>query len=103
MIVALSVSALLAASPSTQDLEPLRAEAEALVRIQQTLDWYTRTVGETSIRAETYKGHEHLFSPATIRTVAKELKRPGLTADQRRALQFLRSYLALENLSLSTA
>jgi hypothetical protein len=95
------VALTLSAQPASLDL--LRDEAAAVVRIQQTLDWYTRTVGETSIKAETYKGHERLFSPESIALVGKALKNPKLTPDERRALQFLKSYLAVEHIGQSTA
>jgi len=98
----LAVSALtLTAAPDP--LASLRAEAEALVRIQQTLQWYTATVGETSIQAETYLGHDRLFSKASIARVRKAAQSPGLTADERRAREFLQAYLAGEFLSQSTA
>jgi hypothetical protein len=91
----------LAAAPDP--LAELRAEARALVLIQQTLQWYTATVGETSIQAETYLGHDRLFSKASIARVAKAARAPGLSVDERRAREFLRAYLAGEFLSQSTA
>ncbi|HZW90456.1 MAG TPA: hypothetical protein VFF12_15335, partial [Myxococcaceae bacterium] len=75
----LTVSALtLAAAPDP--LAAPRAEAQALVLIQQTLQWYTATVGETSIQAETYLGHDRLFSKDTIARVRKAAKEPGISA-----------------------
>src|SRR5262245_28084633 len=94
----LPLLALLTATPPTVD--SLRDEAAALLRIQSTLDWYTRTVGETSIRAETYKGHDRLFSKESVARVGQALKSPKLTADERRALQFLKNHLALETMGL---
>ncbi len=74
----LTVSAVvLAAGPDP--LAAMRAEAEALVLIQQTLQWYTATVGETSIQAETYLGHDRLFSKESIARVRKAAQAPGIT------------------------
>ena len=93
LVPLLAVSALtLAASPDP--LAGLRAEAEALVLIQQTLQWYTATVGETSIQAETYLGHDRLFSKESIARVRKAAQAPGITADERRAREFFQAYLA---------
>ena len=69
-------------------LDALREEAEAVLRVQSVLDWYTQTRGEPSIGALTYKGHERLFSAASVAVVAKALGRKGLDPDERRALQF---------------
>jgi hypothetical protein len=81
----------------------LRDEARAVVLVQGVLGWYTTTVGEPSILAETYKGHDHLFSKASIAKVDAALRAPGLSADQERALRFFKSYLAVEFLGLHTA
>jgi len=98
----LAMSALaLAAGPDP--LTGARAEAEALVRIQQTLQWYTATVGEPSIQAETYLGHDRLFSKDSIARVRQATKVAGLPADERRAREFFQAYLAGEFLSQATA
>ena len=98
----LTVTALgLAAAPDP--LAAPRAEAEALVLIQQTLQWYTATVGEASIQAETYLGHDRLFSRETIARVRKAAKEPGISADERRAREYFQAYLAGEYLFQSTA
>jgi hypothetical protein len=102
LVPLLAVSAsILAAGPDP--LTTTRAEAEALVRIQQTLQWYTATVGETSIQAETYLGHEHLFSKESIARVRQAARAPGISADERRAREYLQAYLAGEHLSQVTA
>src|SRR5262245_7390574 len=98
--VAVSTLAL-AAGPDP--LAGIRAESRALVLIQQTLQWYTATVGETSIQAETYLGHDRLFSRDSIARVRKAAKEPGISADERRAREYLQAYLAGEFLSQSTA
>ena len=97
----LTVSALLAAAPDP--LAAPRAEAEALVLIQQTLEWYTAIVGETSIQAETYLGHDRLFSKDTIARFRKAAKEPGISADERRAREYFQAYLAAQHLSQSTS
>src|SRR5262249_16223018 len=99
-LVAVSTLAL-AAGPDP--LAGIRAESRALVLIQQTLQWYTATVGETSIQAETYLGHDWLFSRDSIARVRKAAKEPGISADERRAREYLQAYLAGEFLSQSTA
>lgn len=91
----------LAAAPDP--LASLRAEAEALVLIQQTLQWYTATVGETSIQAETYLGHDRLFSRESVARARKAARATGLSADERRAREFLQAYLAGEFLSQATS
>ncbi len=95
----LPLLALLSATPAPT-VDSLREEASALMRVQATLDWYSRTVGETSIRALTYKGHGRLFSKESIALVAKALKSPKLSAEERRALQFFKNHLALETMAL---
>lgn len=85
-----------AASPVGR-IEAIRDEARALVRIQSVLSWYTRTRGEPSILAETYKGHDALFSLASYREVTAAME-GAIDAGERRALQFLRSYIAGEYL-----
>jgi len=102
LVPLLAVSAVIVAA-SPDPLAGVRAEAEALTRIQQTLQWYTATVGETSIQAETYLGHDRLFSKESIARVRQAARAPGITADERRAREFLQSYLAGEFLSQSTA
>lgn len=37
-----------------------------MLRLQTVLEWYTQTVGEPSIRVLLYKGHERLYSPASV-------------------------------------
>ena len=101
----LTLVAALGAAPAPQasTLEALREEAAAVVRLQTVLDWYTQTVGEPSIRVLIYKGHERLYSAASLEVVDKALKRKDLGPDERRALQFFKSYLASEALALAAA
>ena len=93
-------------------LEEVRDEAKALNLIQGVLSWYARTQGEESIIAETYKGHEKLFSNETVRFVGELLRRPAGSVlppwsadpdDRRRALQYLHTHLALSAVGLETA
>jgi hypothetical protein len=90
-----------AAAPA-RSVAAIRDEAAAVQRIQQVLDWYSRTVGEPAIKAETYKGHEALFSNASVVTVAAAEK-AAKTDEERRALSFLKSYLAGEVLNQALA
>jgi hypothetical protein len=99
-VPALCVLLALGAGPVRSSIDELREEAEAVLRIQSTLDWYTRTLGEPSIKALTYRGHERLFSPESVRLVDRAIKDRKADSDPRRALQFLKSYLASEYLSL---
>jgi hypothetical protein len=87
--------------PEAARLEALRKEAQALTLVQGVLGWYTRTVGEPAIAAETYQGHERLFSKESIALVDRALKQAS--GDDQRALQFLKSYLAVEFLNQHTA
>jgi hypothetical protein len=93
----------IAAPPrSGRTIDELRAEARALVLVQNVLGWYTRTVGEPSIAAETYLGHEHLFAKESIALVSAA-RDQAKDPDQRRALGFFKSYLAVEYLNQHTA
>src|SRR4051812_19880985 len=76
----------------------LRDEAKALLLVQSVISWYTRTVGEPSIQSETYSGHAALFSPASIKVVSDALAKEK-DADQRRALEYFKAYLASEYLN----
>jgi len=80
-----------------RSIESLREEALALQHVQSVLSWYTRTVGEPSIQAETYRGHEALFSIESVRAVGAAVQREK-DPDRRRALEFFRAYLASEHL-----
>lgn len=93
--------ALLLAVPAP--VQQLREEAEAVWRVQTILEWYTRTQGEPSVSAATYKGHERLFSKESIAQVTRALKDKSLPPDERRALEFFKAYLANEVLGLQTA
>jgi hypothetical protein len=91
------------AAPTNPQLDAIRDESAAVLQLQTVLDWYTRTVGEPSIKVLLYKGHERLYSPASVAVVAQALKQKGLDADERRALQFLKAYLASEALAQAAA
>ena len=103
MLAPLLIASALTLAAAPDPLAGPRAEAEALVLIQQTLQWYTAIVGETSIQAETYLGHDRLFSKDTIARVRKAAKEPGISADERKAREYFQAYLAAEFLSQSTA
>src|SRR4051812_46714871 len=95
-LVSLSLSA------ATSPIEPMRTEAEALLRIQGVLGWYTRTQGEPSIGSLTYAGHDRLFSKASVTKLNQMLKARGLSADDTQALKYFRNYLASEFIGQST-
>ena len=101
ILLPLLAATTLAAAPDP--IADLRNEARALVLIQGTLEWYTKTQGETSTQAETYIGHDRLFSKESITRVDKAAKASGLTADERRAREFLKAYLTGEYLSQKTS
>ena len=103
MLAPLLIASALTLAAAPDPLAGPRAEAEALVLIQQTLQWYTAIVGETSIQAETYLGHDRLFSKDTIARVRKAAKEPGISADERKAREYFQAYLAAEFLSQPTA
>jgi hypothetical protein len=87
---------------SGRTIDELRTEARALVLVQGVLGWYTRTVGEPAITAETYLGHERLFAKESIALVSAA-RDQAKDPDQRRALGFFKSYLAVEHLNQHTA
>jgi hypothetical protein len=103
MLPVFTLAAALALAAAPDHVTDLRDEARALVLIQQTLQWYTKTQGETSVQAETYKGHGRLFSRDSVARVARALKASDLSPDERRALEFFKAYLAGEFLSQKTA
>jgi hypothetical protein len=103
MLPVLGVAASLALTAAPDRATDLREEARALVLVQQTLDWYTKTQGETSVQAETYKGHGRLFSRESVARVAQVLRASTLPPDERRALEFFKAYLAGEYLSQRTS
>lgn len=100
-----SISTGLAATPSPAPapaIDALRQEARALVLVQGVLSWYTRIVGEPSIQAETYRGHEHLLSPGSLRAAAAAAVREA-DPQKKRALSYFRSYIATEYLGQKLA
>jgi len=90
---------------SVQDYETIakyRQEAAALVQEQSELSWKRRTTGEKVDIAATYKGHENLFSMATVDL----LQRAGAAAsnaDQRKALEYFRDYVLSEMVKMRVA
>ena len=66
-VILLAMSSTALAAPL--NVESIRDEARALVLIQGVLGWYTRTVGEPAMAAETYKGRDRLFSKESIAVV----------------------------------
>jgi hypothetical protein len=92
-----------AGGPGSPDVAALREEYRALQRIQAVLGWYTATQGEESLGAQSYLGHEHLFSPSSLAAVDAARAKPGLSDDEALALRFLRRALAAEQVNLKLA
>ncbi len=100
-LVLLGLPAAAAAAPA--DVEAIRAEYRALLRIQAVLGWYTATQGEEPLGALTYLGHEHLFSPAALAAVDAARVARGTSSDRAMGLRFLRRALAAEQVNLKLA
>lgn len=82
----------------------IRDEMSAMYLVQGLLSWYERTQGERSVFTESYKGHEHLYTKDSIDVVDNMLKMDkNLTADDRRAAEFMKNALILEYISIDTA
>jgi hypothetical protein len=101
--IAAALLAMSHAQAKPPDLPALRDEAQALMLVQNVLGWYTRTVGEPSISAATYKGRDRLFGKDSIALVGHAMTTPGLSPDEKRALEFFHSYLAVEFINQHTA
>lgn len=87
-------------------VDAIRDEMSAHFLVEGVLSWYTRTQGEESIIAETYKGHERLYSRESVETVAEALRRLGKSPrddEEARALDFLYTSLALSVVGRETA
>jgi len=84
-------------------VQALREEYLALGRIQNVLRWYTSTQGETSLTQLTYVGHDRLFRKTALDAIALAQQKPGLAANDRLALAFLRRSLTGEIVALATA
>jgi hypothetical protein len=83
-------------------IEPLRAEARALLKTQTELYWKHWTTGEPIDLAATYANHDALFGAASVtRLQAAEAAEPD--AGSRRALEHLELYLAGEHLAQAVA
>lgn len=95
------VASLAVASPD--EVERMREEARALTQVQRLLDWYYWSQGERSVIAETFKGHERLFSKDSVAKVTRALRRKRLKLAERRALEFLKSYLVMEFVARHTS
>lgn len=72
-------------------------------RLRLTLDWYSRTQGETPVTELLHLGRERLFSPAALAVVDSARRQPGLSSDEALAPRFLRRRLAGEHVSLRAA
>jgi hypothetical protein len=85
-----------------EKLLAIEKEAAALYRVQSLLQWAVSSRGERSVLADTYPGHERLFSAETIRYVSG-LLRDEDDPERVRSLRFLRGHLVSETVALETA
>ena len=98
LLALLALAAPALAAPAKPPVADLRAEATALQLVQSVLGWYTRTVGEPAIQAETYRGHGALFAKPSIDLVGAAAKR-AKDDGERRALSYFKSYLVAEHIA----
>ncbi len=90
-------------------VDAIRGEMQSLNLVQAVLSWYTRTQGEPSIQAESYKGHEALYSGESVAVLGEAIRRAKAkgatkkTDDGARALDFLQTALALSVVDRETA
>ena len=83
-------------------IDDMRIEAEALILEQGLRSWENRVYGDQVDIAQTYAGHERLFSPGAIAAVERAI---GDTADPRekKALSYFRRYLLSEHIDKAVA
>lgn len=104
VIISMSVSSISAnAEIKDEKYIKMRNETKSLYLVQSLLSWYVRTRGERSVFQESYAGHEDLFSRESIAHLDKLLKDKTLTADDRRAIQYMKNAFVLEYMALDTA
>ena len=90
------------------EVNRLSVEAQALVKAQAELTWKGWTLGEAVDLGGTYKGHEALFSAASVQKVedlrAKaSMAHSALALDEGRALRLFKLYLVGEIVSRESA
>ncbi len=102
-IAGMSICAPAAAEIKDKDYLKIRHTVSSLYTVQSLLSWFVRTQGERSVFAESYAGHEDLFSKKTIAKIASLMEDKSLGDDDRRALQFMKNAMMLEYMALDTA
>ena len=80
----------------------MRLEAEALILEQGLRAWENRVYGDPVDIAQTYAGHERLFSPEAIAAVGKAAD-DAADPREKKALRYLRRYLLAEHVDKAVA
>ncbi len=90
---------------SDEDVARYEKVALALIRVQGLMDWGQRTRGERTFRSETYAGRGWLFRKEVVGSLDAAIRRMGTDdrAGERRALEFLREFVAQEVVNQATA
>lgn len=86
-----------------QRLDAIREELRSLETVQRVLSWYTHTAGEEVMLADTYHGHDALFSINTLRFLERAIEHATQADDERRALERLRLMIAYHYLTMRVA
>lgn len=83
-------------------IDDMRLEAEALILEQGVRSWENRVYGDPVDIAQTYAGHERLFSPASIAAVERAI---GAAPDPRekKALRYFKRHLLAEYIDKAVA
>lgn len=107
-VLSVVISSVLSSVPARAEIKDekyikMRTETKSLYIVQSLLSWFVRTRGERSVFQESYAGHEDLFSRASIAHLDKLLKDKTLTADDRRAIQYMKNAFVMEYMALDTA
>ena len=92
--------ACLAACAQRQPMQELRAEYQALRKLQALRAWYAATRGEAG---EVLLAPAGLSRPGAIGLLERAVQAPGLDAGEALALRFLRRALAADEIALATA
>ncbi len=90
---------------TASDIARYERVALALIRVQALMDWGERTRGERTFRAETYAGRNWLFRKDVVESLnlaVRHLAGRGQKAG-RKALEFLREFVAQEIVNRATA
>jgi len=80
----------------------LENEAKSLIHQQSLLEWENWVFGREISLAETYRGHERLFTRESIAEVEAVLEKVG-DPDRQKALRYFRNHLLNEYLEKETA